>query len=145
MEHDRELLLGKEVESDFFVLIRHGCTPSNRARQSAPPWIRYAITQQIAPVFEQFVQIAKAEGLNVDKKVDEFDAEALGSACWLAFQITGKTDRRRELRCDLVHRRHVCSPEKASSKRVRFSWRRIRKSRAPRRADCAALSGHGRP
>ena len=61
MEHDRELLLGKEVESDFFVLIRawlyaqqHG---ADKARRLG---IRYAIAQQIAPVFEQFVEIARS-------------------------------------------------------------------------------------
>src|SRR6202047_4928325 len=74
MEHDRELLLGKEVESDFFVLIRawlyaqqHG---ADKARRLG---IRYPIAQQIAAVFEQFVEIARGEGLNVDKKVDELD------------------------------------------------------------------------
>jgi ATP-dependent helicase HrpB len=108
MEHDRELLLGKEVESDFFVLIRawlyaqqHG---ADKARRLG---IRYAITQQIAPVFEQFIQIAKAEGLNVDKKVDEFDAEALGKCMLVGFSdhLAKRIDAG-TLRCDLVHRRH---------------------------------------
>ena len=108
MDHDRELLLGKEVESDFFVLIRawlyaqeHG---ADKARRLG---IRYAITQQIAPVFEQFVEIARAEGLNVDKKVDEFDAEALGKCMLVGFSdhLAKRIDAG-TLRCDLVHRRH---------------------------------------
>jgi ATP-dependent helicase HrpB len=108
MEHDRELLLGKELESDFFVLIRawlyaqqHG---ADKARRLG---IRYAIAQQIAPVFEQFVEIAKAEGLNIDKKVDEFDAEALGKCMLVGFSdhLAKRVDAG-TLRCDLVHRRH---------------------------------------
>ncbi len=108
MDHDRELLLGKEVESDFFVLIRawlyaqeHG---ADKARRLG---IRYAITQQIAPVFEQLVEIARAEGLNVDKKVDEFDAEALGKCMLVGFSdhLAKRIDAG-TLRCDLVHRRH---------------------------------------
>ena len=108
MEHDRELLLGKEVESDFFVLIRawlyaqqHG---ADKARRLG---IRYSIAQQIAPVFEQFVEIARGEGLNVDKKVDEFDAEALGKCLLVGFSdhLAKRIDAG-TLRCDLVHRRH---------------------------------------
>ena len=108
MEHDRELLLGKELESDFFVLIRawlyaqqHGVDKARRLG------IRYAIAQQIAPVFEQFVEIAKTEGLNVDKKVDEFDAEALGKCMLVGFSdhLARRVDAG-TLRCDLVHRRH---------------------------------------
>ena len=108
MEHDRELLLGKELESDFFVLIRawlyaqqHG---ADKARRLG---IRYAIAQQIAPVFEQFIEIARAEGLNVDRKVDEFDAEALGKCMLVGFSdhLAKRIDAG-TLRCDLVHRGH---------------------------------------
>jgi ATP-dependent helicase HrpB len=108
MEHDRELLLGKEVESDFFVLIRawlyaqrHG---ADKARRLG---IRYAVAQQVAQVFEQFIDIAKTEGLNVDKRVDEFDAEALGKAMLVGFSdhLAKRIDAG-TLRCDLVHGRH---------------------------------------
>ncbi|HSZ27767.1 MAG TPA: ATP-dependent helicase HrpB [Chthoniobacterales bacterium] len=107
MEHDRELLLGKEVESDFFVLIRawlyaqqHG---ADKARRLG---IRYATAQQVAPVYEQFVEIARAEGLNVEKKVDQFDAEALGKCMLVGFSdhLAKRIDAG-TLRCDLVHRR----------------------------------------
>jgi ATP-dependent helicase HrpB len=108
MDHDRELLLGKEVESDFFVLIRawlyaqqHG---ADKARRLG---IRYAISQQVASVFDQFVDIAKAEGLNVEKRVDDFDAEALGKCMLVGF--SDHLARRMDvgtLRCELVHRRH---------------------------------------
>jgi len=108
MEHDRELLLGKEVESDFFVLIRawlyaqrHG---ADKARRLG---IRYAVAQQVAQVFDQFIDIAKTEGLNVDKRVDEFDAEALGKAMLVGFSdhLAKRIDAG-TLRCDLVHGRH---------------------------------------
>ncbi|MBV8351849.1 MAG: ATP-dependent RNA helicase, partial [Verrucomicrobia bacterium] len=108
MEHDRELILGKEVESDFFVLIRAWLYAqqygADKARRLG---IRFAVAQQVAQVFEQFIEIARAEGLNVDKRVDEFDAEALGKAMLVGFsdhlakRIDGGT-----LRCDLVHGRH---------------------------------------
>jgi ATP-dependent helicase HrpB len=108
MEHDRELLLGKEVESDFFVLIRawlyaqqHG---ADKARRLG---IHYAVAQQVAQVFEQFIDIARTEGLNVDKRVDEFDAEALGKAMLVGFSdhLAKRIDAG-TLRCDLVHGRH---------------------------------------
>ncbi len=108
MDHDRELLLGHEVESDFFVLIRawlyaqeHGPDRSRRLG------IRHTISQQIAPVYEQFVEIARSEGLNVDKPVDEFDAEALGKCMLVGFSdhLAKRIDAG-TLRCDLVHKRH---------------------------------------
>ncbi|MBV8532438.1 MAG: ATP-dependent helicase HrpB [Verrucomicrobia bacterium] len=107
MEHDRELILGKEVESDFFVLIRawryaqqHG---ADKARRLG---VRFAVAQQVAQVFEQFIEIARTEGLNVDKRVDEFDAEALGKAMLVGFSdhLAKRIDAG-TLRCDLVHGR----------------------------------------
>jgi ATP-dependent helicase HrpB len=108
MEHDRELLLGKELESDFFVLIRAWLYAQQQGADKARRLgIRYATAQQIAPVFEQFVEIARAEGLNVDNKVDEFNAEALGKCMLVGFSdhLAKRIDSG-TLRCDLVHRRH---------------------------------------
>jgi ATP-dependent helicase HrpB len=108
MEHDRELLLGREAESDFFILIRawlyareHGPDKSRRLG------IRYAVAQQVAQLFEQFVEIARAEGLVATKRVDEFDAEALGKCMLVGFSdhLARRIDSG-TLRCDLVHRRH---------------------------------------
>ena len=108
MEHDRELLLGKEAESDFFILIRawlyaqqHGPDKSRRLG------IRYAVAQQVAQLFEQFLEIAKAEGLTETKRVDEYDAEALGKCMLVGFSdhLAKRIDSG-TLRCDLVHRRH---------------------------------------
>jgi ATP-dependent helicase HrpB len=108
MEHDRELLLGKEAESDFFLLIRawlyaqeHGPDKSRRLG------IRYAVAQQVAQLFEQFVEIARVEGLAETKRADEFDAEALGKCMLVGFSdhLAKRIDSG-TLRCDLIHRRH---------------------------------------
>jgi ATP-dependent helicase HrpB len=108
MDHDRELILGKEVESDFFVLIRAWLYAqqygADKARRLG---VRFAVAQQVAQVFEQFIEIARSEGLNVDKRVDEFDAEALGKAMLVGFSdhLAKRIDAG-TLRCDLVHGRH---------------------------------------
>ena len=49
----------------------------------------------------------RAKGLNVDKQVDEFDAEALGKCMLVGFSdhLAKRIDAG-TLRCDLVHRRH---------------------------------------
>ena len=108
MEHDRELLLGKEAESDFVVLIRawlyareHG---PDKARRLG---IRYAVAQQVGQLFEQFLEIARAEGLAETKRLDQFDAEALGKCMLVGFSdhLARRIDSG-TLRCDLVHRRH---------------------------------------
>jgi ATP-dependent helicase HrpB len=108
MEHDRELLLGKEAESDFLILIRawlyaqeHGPDKSRRLG------IRYAVAQQVARLFEQFVEIARAEGLTETSRIDEFNAEALGKCMLVGFSdhLARRIDSG-TLRCDLVHRRH---------------------------------------
>ena len=108
MEHDRELLLGREAESDFFLLIRawlyaqeHGPDKSRRLG------VRYAVAQQVAQIFEQFVEIARSEGLNITKRVDDFDAEALAKCMLVGFSdhLAKRIDSG-TLRCDLVHRRH---------------------------------------
>jgi len=108
MDHDRELLLGKEAESDFFIMIRawlyaqeHGPDKSRRLG------IRYAVAQQVAQLFEQFLEIARTEGLTATKRVDEYDAEALGKCMLVGFSdhLAKRIDSG-TLRCDLVHRRH---------------------------------------
>jgi ATP-dependent RNA helicase HrpB len=108
MEHDRELFLGKEADSDFFILIR-ACM---YALQEGPDksrrlGIRYAVAQQVAKLSEQFVEIAKAEGLGATGRVDEFDAEALGKCMLVGFSdhLAKRIDSG-TLRCDLVYRRH---------------------------------------
>src|SRR5215472_11867486 len=69
--------------------------------------IRYAVAQQVAQLFEQFLEIARTEGLTATKRVDQYDAEALGKTMLVGFsdhlakRIDGGT-----LRCDLVHGRH---------------------------------------
>ena len=119
MDHDRELLLGQELESDFFMLVRawlyaqqHG---PDQARRLG---IRYAVSQQVAQVFDQFVDIATAEGLSTEKQVDAFDAEALGKCMLVGFSdhLSKRIDAG-TLRCDVVHgRRGVLARESVVQK-----------------------------
>jgi ATP-dependent RNA helicase HrpB len=108
MEHDRELLLGAEAESDFFVLIRawlyaqeHGPDMARRLG------IRYAVALQVRQLYEQFLSLAKSEGLQTNRQVDDFDAEALGKCMLAGFpdHLARRIDAG-TLRCELVHGRH---------------------------------------
>jgi ATP-dependent helicase HrpB len=129
MDHDRELLLGQELESDFFMLVRawlyaqeHG---PDQARRLG---IRYAVSQQVAQVFHQFVDIATAEGLNTEKPVDAFDAEALGKCMLVGFSdhLSKRLDAG-TLRCDVVHgRRGVLARESVVQKSPLFVAAEIR-------------------
>jgi ATP-dependent helicase HrpB len=133
MDHDRELLLGQELESDFFMLVRawlyaqeHG---PDQARRLG---IRYAVSQQVAQVFHQFVDIANAEGLNTEKEVDAFDAEALGKCMLVGFSdhLSKRIDAG-SLRCDLVHgRRGVLARESVVQKNPLFVAAEIREIQA---------------
>jgi len=83
MEHDRELLLGKEAESDFFVLIRAWLYAQQHGPEKARRLgIRYAISQQIAPVFQQFV------GINVIFYYSNVLWQAVGFGEGSSFTIT---------------------------------------------------------
>jgi ATP-dependent helicase HrpB len=66
MDHDRELLLGKEAESDFFVLIRAWIYANEQGpERSRRLGIRYAVSQQVGRLFRQFLDLAKSEKLNI--------------------------------------------------------------------------------
>ncbi|PWT87034.1 MAG: helicase, partial [Acidobacteria bacterium] len=133
MDHDRELLLGKEAESDFLILIRawlyaqeHGPDKCRRIG------IRYAVAQQVAQLFQQFVEIAKAEGLIDIRPVEEFNAEALGKCMLVGFSdhLAKRIDSG-TLRCELVHRRHgVLSRESVVQKSPLFVAGEIREIQA---------------
>ena len=107
MDHDRELLLGSEVESDFLLLIRawlyaqeHG---ADRARRLG---IRYAVCQQVGHLHRQFMQLAEAQRLGTDDRPENFNAEAVGKCLLVGFSdhLARRIDAG-SLRCDLVHRR----------------------------------------
>ena len=108
MEHDRELLLGNEAESDFFILIRAWLyAQENGPDQARRLGIRYAISQQVSQLYRQFLDLAAAEGLEISHRVDNFNAEALGKCMLVGFSdhLAKRIDAG-TLRCDLVHSRH---------------------------------------
>jgi ATP-dependent helicase HrpB len=108
MDHDRELLLGSEAESDFFVLIRAWTYAGEHgAEQARRLGIRYAVTQQVSRLFRQFLDLAKSERLSTSGRPDDFNAEALGRCMLVGFSDhLGRRIDAGTLRCDLVHRRH---------------------------------------
>jgi ATP-dependent helicase HrpB len=107
VENAREDLFGEEHESDFFLLMRAW----RHAHQS-----RYALdacrllgihaqaARQVGPLFEQFLEIAREEGLDVaEGRIDGADVRK----CVLAGfpdHLAKRLDRG-TLRCELVHGR----------------------------------------
>ncbi len=107
LDHERELLLGNEAESDFLILIRawlyaleHG---PDQARRLG---LRFRVAQQVDLLYRQFLDLAKAEGLTINSPPDRFSAEALGKCLLAGFSdhLAKRTDAG-TLRCDLVHHR----------------------------------------
>jgi ATP-dependent helicase HrpB len=116
VERAREDLFGEEHESDFFLLMRawryadknnyglDACRKLGVHAQSA---------RQVGPLFEQFLEIASGEGLDIaEKRVDGAEVRK----CVLAGfsdQVARRLDRG-TLRCDLVHgRRGLLARESA--------------------------------
>src|SRR5258708_36316645 len=129
MDHDRELLLGNEAESDFFVLIRAWIYANEQGpERSRRLGIRYAVSQQVGRLFRQFLDLAKSEKLNISGGPDDFNAEALGKCMLVGFSDhLGRRIDAGTLRCDLVHRRHgVLARESAVQKSPLFVAAEIR-------------------
>jgi ATP-dependent helicase HrpB len=133
MDHDRELLLGNEAESDFFVLIRAWVYAHEQgAERSRRLGIRYAVSQQVGRLFRQFLDLAKSEGLRISGRSDDFNAEALGRCMLVGFSdhLARRIDAG-TLRCDLVHHRHgVLARESAVQKSPLFVAAEIREIQA---------------
>ncbi|MFT3831023.1 MAG: ATP-dependent RNA helicase [Opitutaceae bacterium] len=107
VEQAREDLLGTETESDFFLLMR-AYRYAEKASFSVDACRRLGIhaqaARQVAPLFEQFLEIAQDEGLDVgERRVDG----ALVRKCVLLGFIDHLARRLDEatLRCELVHKR----------------------------------------
>src|ERR1700751_952781 len=129
MDHDRELLLGKEAESDFFVLIRAWIYANEQGpERSRRLGIRYAVSQKVGRLFRQFLDLAKSEKLNISGRPDDFNAEALGKCMLVGFSDhLGRRIDAGTLRCDLIHRRHgVLARESAVQKSPLFVAAEIR-------------------
>jgi ATP-dependent helicase HrpB len=112
----REEALGEEHESDFFLLMR-AWRFADRGGYSADACRRLGIhaqaARQVGPLFEQFVAIAAAEGLDASER--RADGEQVrkcvlaGFPDHLARRLDGAT-----LRCELVHgRRGLLARESA--------------------------------
>lgn len=106
-EEAREDTLGEEHESDFFLLMR-AWRFAHQAGYSLEACRRLGIhaqgARQVGPLFEQFLGIAEAEGLDVsEKRVDGAEVRKCvlaGFSDQLAKRLDVGT-----LRCDLVHGR----------------------------------------
>ena len=103
----REDLLGEKASSDFWILMRAwNFAFNNQFRLDACRRLGiHAVTaRQVGPLFEQFLRIAKAEGL--DTRPNEVKDEALQKCILIGFsdRVARRLDRG-TLRCELVHNR----------------------------------------
>ncbi|MBL9209376.1 MAG: ATP-dependent RNA helicase [Opitutaceae bacterium] len=107
VETAREDLLGEEQESDFFLLMR-AWRSADRASYNLEACRRLGVhaqgARQVGPLFEQFLAIAEAEGLDVsEQRVDGTAVRKCvlaGFSDHLAKRLDAGT-----LRCELVHQR----------------------------------------
>lgn len=118
-EEAREDTLGEEHESDFFLMMR-AWRYAHQAGYSLDACRRLGIhaqgARQVGPLFQQFLEIAEAEGLDVsEKRVDGNEVRKCvlaGFSDQLARRLDVST-----LRCDLVHaRRGVLARESCIQK-----------------------------
>jgi ATP-dependent helicase HrpB len=114
----REDLLGEKATSDFWILMRAwNYAAQNQFRVDACRKLGiHAVTaRQVGPLLEQFLRIAKSEGL--DTKPREVKDEALQKCILIGFsdRVARRLDQG-TLRCELVHnRRGVLARESAVS------------------------------
>ena len=114
VETAREDLLGEKASSDFWILMRAWSFAfNNQFRMDACRKLGiHAVTaKQVGPLFDQFLRIAKDEGL--DTRPNEVKDEALQKCILIGF--SDRVARRMDqgtLRCELVHgRRGVLARE----------------------------------
>jgi ATP-dependent helicase HrpB len=103
----REDLLGEKASSDFWILMRAwNYAAKNQFRLDACRKLGiHAVTaRQVGPLLEQFLRIAKDEGL--DTKPREIKDEALQKCILIGFsdRVARRLDQG-TLRCELVHNR----------------------------------------
>ena len=110
----REDLLGEKSSSDFWILMRAWSYAfNNQFRMDAcrKLGIHVVTAKQVGPLFDQFLRIAKDEGL--DTQPNEVKDEALQKCILIGFsdRVTRRMDQG-TLRCELVHgRRGVLARE----------------------------------
>src|SRR5262249_17856677 len=107
-ENPRDDLFGDETESDFFVLMRawryaeRNGYNIDRCRRLG---IHAPAARQVGPLFEQFLRIASAEGLDISEKL--IDSAAVQRCILVGFSDhLAKRLATLALRRELVHGRH---------------------------------------
>jgi ATP-dependent helicase HrpB len=103
----REDLFGEKASSDFWILMRawtYAAKNQFRLEVCRKLGIHAVTARQVGPLFEQFLRIAKSEGLDVEPR--EIKDEALQKCILIGF--SDRVARRLDsgtLRCELVHNR----------------------------------------
>ena len=107
VEQAREDALGEEYESDFFLMMR-AWRYADQANYGIEACRRLGIhaqgARQVGPLFEQFLEIAAKEGLDVSER--KIDGAAVRKCVLAGFsdQLARRLDAG-TLRCELVHNR----------------------------------------
>ena len=114
VEETRDDLFGAETESDFFVLM-HAWRYAERNGYHVDRCRRLGVhaqaARQVGPLFEQFLRIAAAEGLDISEKPVAHDAVQRCVLVGFSDHLAKRLDAG-SLRCELVHgRRGVLARE----------------------------------
>lgn len=125
----REDLLGDRAASDFFILMRawnYAAKNEFRIDACRRMGIHMVTAKQVGPLFQQFLDISKREGLDISPR--EVPDEALQKCLLIGF--SDRVARRLDsgtLRCELVHgRRGVLARESTVQKAQLFVCAEIR-------------------
>jgi len=125
----REDLLGDRAASDFFILMRawnYAAKNEFRIEACRRMGIHMVTARQVGPLFQQFLDISKREGLDIAPR--EVPDEALQKCLLIGF--SDRVARRLDsgtLRCELVHsRRGVLARESTVQRAPLFACAEIR-------------------
>jgi ATP-dependent helicase HrpB len=148
IDEQREDLLDAETESDFFVLMqawRYAERNGYHIDRCRRLGVHAQAARQVGPLFEQFLRIAAAEGLDVSEK--PVDNAAVQRCVLVGFsdQLAKRLDAASR-RCELVHGRRgvLARKRRESAVLCRFRGARGRKRRRQgARLECRAESGNG--
>jgi len=146
VESAREDLFGEKASSDFWILMRAWSYAANnqfRLDACRKLGIHAVTARQVGPLLEQFLRIARDEGL--DTRPREIKDEALQKCILIGFsdRVARRLDQG-TLRCELVHnRRGVLARESVVARYLSSSRRESaqisRSKREPAYAGCYGL------
>jgi ATP-dependent helicase HrpB len=109
VESVREDLFGHKASSDFWIAMRAWkYAVDNDFRQDAcrRVSVHVATARQVGPLLDQFLRIAKAEGLDVEQKAAPSDAVEKCVLIGFSDRVARRLDEG-TLRCELVHGRRA--------------------------------------